>query len=87
MERTFYKILIVGLVLTTALKAMLLIIGIITVVGSQDLWRMKPFDDYLSQYGFYTFERLLYGIGSFILWLSATYWLPKTIKKLFPEVS
>ena len=83
LERTFYKLLVIGLVTVTLYKAVMVYSGVVNIIEYTSHSRTSP----SSKYTIAVVEQLLRVIGPFLIWLCATYWVPKTIKKLFPEVS
>jgi len=86
LERTFYKLLILGLLTVTVYKAGIVYSGIVTIIEYNELLRTSS-EGKFALYVYAIVDQLLRVTGPFLIWLCATYWVPKTIKKFFPEVS
>ena len=78
MDRTFYKILIVGLALVTLAVAASMARDIALIFESD----RAGFSRDMSADILY----IVYLIGRFLLALCALYWLPKILKRIIPEV-
>ncbi len=79
MERTFYKLLVVGLGFITVMQALNMVNEIYTIFGY--IKNGVTVGD-MNRFFFVTHSAF-----SFLLFVCALYWIPKIIKKLFPEVA
>jgi len=79
MDRTLYKLFIVALALFTLSEALLMVVQISDVIEQVRRGYSTRAVVYIAT--------VLYLVSRFLLVLGALYWLPKTIKKFFPEVA
>ena len=76
MDRTMYKLLVVALACMTIVAAFSMYFQISIIFNSGR-----------TGFGYLYYPRVFSAAGQFLLSLTALYWVPKIIKKFFPEVS